>query len=83
MSPIIPTWSARATDRQGSQRIDILVNNAGIAGPNVKTWDYPLDAGGPCSVNLDGPFPLPCAGSFDDRPELRPHRQYCVHRRRK
>ena len=25
-------------------RIDILVNNAGIAGPNVKTWDYPLDA---------------------------------------
>ena len=25
-------------------RIDILVNNAGIAGPNVKTWEYPLDA---------------------------------------
>ncbi|MGC2114702.1 MAG: SDR family NAD(P)-dependent oxidoreductase, partial [Pseudolabrys sp.] len=25
-------------------RIDILVNNAGIAGPNVKTWDYQLDA---------------------------------------
>ena len=22
--------------------IDILVNNAGIAGPNFKTWDYPL-----------------------------------------
>src|ERR1700726_3859525 len=22
-------------------RIDILVNNAGIAGPNVKTWEYP------------------------------------------
>ena len=23
--------------------IDILVNNAGIAGPNYKTWEYPLD----------------------------------------
>src|SRR5512140_3527486 len=22
-------------------RIDIFVNNAGIAGPNVKTWEYP------------------------------------------
>src|SRR5688572_27798632 len=25
-------------------RIDILVNNAGIAGPNMKTWDYPVEA---------------------------------------
>ena len=25
-------------------RIDILVANAGIAGPNHKTWDYPIDA---------------------------------------
>ena len=24
-------------------RIDILINNAGIAGPNFKTWDYPLE----------------------------------------
>ena len=24
-------------------RIDILINNAGIAGPSVKTWDYPID----------------------------------------
>ena len=38
-------------------RIDILVNNAGIAGPNVKTWDYPLDAWRDVlSINLDGPF---------------------------
>lgn len=38
-------------------RIDILVNNAGVAGPNVKTWDYPLDAWrSVLSVNLDGPF---------------------------
>ena len=38
-------------------RIDILVCNAGIAGPNVKTWDYPVDAWKQVlAVNLDGPF---------------------------
>ncbi|HEY8000142.1 MAG TPA: SDR family NAD(P)-dependent oxidoreductase, partial [Pseudolabrys sp.] len=38
-------------------RVDILVNNAGIAGPNVKTWDYPLEAWRDVlSINLDGPF---------------------------
>jgi 3-oxoacyl-[acyl-carrier protein] reductase len=38
-------------------RIDILVNNAGIAGPNLKTWDYPIDAWRQVlSVNLDGAF---------------------------
>jgi 3-oxoacyl-[acyl-carrier protein] reductase len=38
-------------------RIDILVNNAGIAGPNVETWEYPLDAWHDVlSINLDGPF---------------------------
>jgi 3-oxoacyl-[acyl-carrier protein] reductase len=38
-------------------RIDILVNNAGIAGPNVKTWEYPLEAWRQVmTVNLDGPF---------------------------
>ena len=38
-------------------RIDILVNNAGIAGPNVTTWDYPLEAWrSVMSINLDGPF---------------------------
>ena len=37
--------------------IDILVNNAGISGPNVPTWEYPLDAWrNVLSVNLDGPF---------------------------
>ena len=24
-------------------KIDVLINNAGIAGPNFKTWDYPLE----------------------------------------
>lgn len=28
--------------RQGG--VDVLVNNAGIAGPNMKTWEYPPDA---------------------------------------
>lgn len=38
-------------------RVDILVNNAGVAGPNVKTWDYPIEAWRQVlSINLDGPF---------------------------
>lgn len=28
---------------QKKNKIDILVANAGIAGPNYKTWDYPID----------------------------------------
>ncbi|MDR6291966.1 MULTISPECIES: SDR family NAD(P)-dependent oxidoreductase [Inquilinus] len=32
---------AAAVEAQG--QIDILINNAGIAGPSVKTWDYPID----------------------------------------
>ena len=39
------------------KRIDILVNNAGIAGPNVKTWEYPPEAWAEVmSVNLDSQF---------------------------
>src|SRR3712207_2489740 len=35
--------------------IDILVTSAGIAGPNTKTWDYPLDDWARImSINLDG-----------------------------
>lgn len=34
--------AARETLRRG--RVDVLINNAGIAGPNAKTWEYPLDA---------------------------------------
>jgi 3-oxoacyl-[acyl-carrier protein] reductase len=37
--------------------IDILVNNAGIAGPNVKTWEYPPDAWSEViAINLTGAF---------------------------
>ena len=35
--------------------IDILVTSAGIAGPNLKTWDYPLDEWARVMrLNLDG-----------------------------
>ncbi|MGA0594359.1 SDR family NAD(P)-dependent oxidoreductase [Enterovirga sp. CN4-39] len=35
--------------------IDILVTSAGIAGPNVKTWDYPLDEWSRIfKINVDG-----------------------------
>jgi 3-oxoacyl-[acyl-carrier protein] reductase len=37
--------------------IDILVTSAGIAGPNHKTWEYPLDAWGRVMrINIDGTF---------------------------
>src|SRR5438105_2504861 len=48
---------ARDATKAAFGRIDILVNNAGIAGPNVKTWDYPPEAWAQVmSINLDGPF---------------------------
>ena len=38
-------------------RIDILVNSAGITGPNVATWEYPLDGWRDVlDVNLTGTF---------------------------
>jgi 2-dehydro-3-deoxy-L-rhamnonate dehydrogenase (NAD+) len=38
-------------------RIDILVANAGIAGPNLKAWEYPLEAWKQViDVNLTGVF---------------------------
>jgi 3-oxoacyl-[acyl-carrier protein] reductase len=38
-------------------RIDALVNSAGITGPNVKLWDYPVEAWREVmAVNLDGLF---------------------------
>lgn len=48
--------AARATLHK-SGRIDILVANAGIAGPNHKTWEYPLDAWRQViDINLTGVF---------------------------
>ena len=37
--------------------IDVLVNSAGVTGPNVKVWDYPIDAWAKVmQVNLNGLF---------------------------
>ena len=35
--------NAFAESLKYENKIDILINNAGIAGPNFKTWDYPLE----------------------------------------
>lgn len=38
-------------------KIDILVANAGIAGPNMKTWEYPIDSWKEIiNINLTGIF---------------------------
>jgi 2-dehydro-3-deoxy-L-rhamnonate dehydrogenase (NAD+) len=38
-------------------RIDILIANAGIAGPNLKSWEYPLDTWKQViDINLTGVF---------------------------
>lgn len=48
---------ARATTLAALGRIDILINNAGITGPNLTTWEYPVEAWqSVMRVNLDGPF---------------------------
>ena len=48
---------ARSATLQALGRIDILVNNAGITGPNLTTWEYPVEAWqNVMRVNLDGQF---------------------------
>jgi 3-oxoacyl-[acyl-carrier protein] reductase len=48
---------ATASTLSGLGRIDILVANAGIAGPNHKTWEYPVDAWKQImDINLTGVF---------------------------
>jgi NAD(P)-dependent dehydrogenase (short-subunit alcohol dehydrogenase family) len=38
-------------------KVDILVTSAGIAGPNLKTWEYPIDAWKQViEINLNGVF---------------------------
>lgn len=50
------TAAAKATAAEHG-RIDILVANAGIAGPNHKTWEYPVDAWRQIiDINLTGVF---------------------------
>jgi 2-dehydro-3-deoxy-L-rhamnonate dehydrogenase (NAD+) len=48
---------ARDATLEALGRIDILVNSAGITGPNVVTWEYPLDGWrNVLDVNLTGTF---------------------------
>ncbi len=48
---------ARDETLEALGRIDILVNSAGITGPNVVTWEYPLDGWRDVlEVNLTGTF---------------------------
>jgi 3-oxoacyl-[acyl-carrier protein] reductase len=50
------TKAAQTTAAEHS-RIDILVANAGIAGPNHKSWEYPIDAWMQIiDINLTGVF---------------------------
>jgi len=49
--------AARDTTVKALGRIDILVNNAGVAGPTVRTWEYPIGAWHEVMrVNLDSQF---------------------------
>ena len=48
---------ARAAKALSDRGVDILVNCAGIAGPNMKLWDYPVDAWQQVmDVNINGTF---------------------------
>ncbi len=49
--------AATQSTLQKHGRIDILVTSAGITGPNLKTWDYPIDAWQQVlDINLTGVF---------------------------
>jgi NAD(P)-dependent dehydrogenase (short-subunit alcohol dehydrogenase family) len=49
--------AATKSTRAKHGKIDILIANAGIAGPNLKTWDYPIDAWRQVvDINLTGVF---------------------------
>ena len=57
VTKLVDVERARDETLAAFRRIDILVNNAGIAGPNVKTWDYPPEAWSQVmAVNLDSQF---------------------------
>ncbi|MEA2258536.1 MAG: 2-dehydro-3-deoxy-L-rhamnonate dehydrogenase [Acidobacteriaceae bacterium] len=65
-------------------RIDILVANAGIAGPNHKTWEYPIDAWQQIiDINLTGVFfVLPSYRPAHVEIQLRTGRNRCLDRRK-
>jgi len=56
----VTDWSSvsrAAEEARGAGGVDVLVCSAGIAGPNHRTWEYPLEAWAQVmQVNLDGVF---------------------------
>jgi 2-dehydro-3-deoxy-L-rhamnonate dehydrogenase (NAD+) len=57
VSNAVDVERAKAATVEALGGIDILVANAGITGPNVKLWDYPVDAWREVlEVNLTGIF---------------------------
>ena len=49
--------AALAETLESAGGIDILVNNAGISGPNMPTWEYPVDDWRRViDIDLNGPF---------------------------
>jgi NAD(P)-dependent dehydrogenase (short-subunit alcohol dehydrogenase family) len=55
----VTDWSAvsKAAEQARNRGIDVLVCSAGVAGPNHKTWEYPLEAWAQVMrINLDGVF---------------------------
>jgi 2-dehydro-3-deoxy-L-rhamnonate dehydrogenase (NAD+) len=57
VTKLVEIEAAREATLSNFGRIDILVNNAGIAGPNVKTWEYPIGAWHEVmKINLDSQF---------------------------
>ncbi len=49
--------AAMAATLQRVPKVDALINSAGVTGPNVKLWDYPVDAWRQVmDVNLNGLF---------------------------
>ena len=52
-----PASVARAAKALAATGVDILANCAGIAGPNMKLWDYPVEAWQQVmDVNINGTF---------------------------
>ena len=55
----VTDWSAvsKTAEQARNRGIDVLVCSAGVAGPNHKTWEYPLEAWAQVMrINLDGVF---------------------------
>ena len=83
VSDLAQVEAAAAATAAAFGGIDILVANAGIAGPNHKTWEYPVDEWRRViEIDLIGVYYC-CRAVIPHMLEqqLRPHRQHLVGRR--